>query len=435
MLKAVFYSLLMAGGIGATFANPLYGAVTCILAYLLNPQVIVGDFLDVRFQLYVTIAFFISLFIQRNKRQGGLAGAVWPIVLLWLFVAIGAMSATWAVVSPQQSIEQISELAKTVLMVTGLVIVVQTERDLKVIVTACIIGAWHAALMHTFGVKWGYVSQSFGKEIGILPDGQTPVMILLLPLTAVTAMMGATRKERLLSWCALPFLLNSIVSTYQRTGFVSLAVEIVAMLFFFPKRLFLRVLPVLIAGGALFVFRLTPEDYWSKMKTIRTPTEEASANSRFIINSASWRILADYPMGVGYRNYPDVSPRYLPPELLTDGRRSAHDSYLSIACETGVLGFAVWIAAFAGALLFCNRIRRHIDFAALNSIGTYALATQVGLLGWLAGGFFQADHEVDPAYWLVAFAVILTRLQRAREADAGDIGCKEADAGVPATVI
>ena len=70
-------------------------------------------------------------------------------------------------------------------------------------------------------------------------------------------------------------------------------------------------LPVVLVGIALFVFRLAPADYWARMQTIEAPTQESSANSRFLIANASLQILADYPMGVGYRNYPDVSPRYL----------------------------------------------------------------------------------------------------------------------------
>jgi O-antigen ligase len=216
----------------------------------------------------------------------------------------------------------------------------------------------------------------------------------------------------------------------MRTGFVSLAVEVMAMLFLFPKRIVLRLLPVGIVGMALFVYRLTPDDYWDYMGTIRTPTEEASANSRFIINAASLEMLKDYPMGVGYRNYPDVSPRYLSGEMLTGGRRSAHNSYFSIVCETGIIGFIVWISAFVGALALCLRIRKGIDFANVRPIDTYALAIIVGLLGWIAGGCFQADHEVDPAYWFVGFSIILMRLHRTAECNPEDDNLTTQDAAL-----
>ncbi len=119
------------------------------------------------------------------------------------------------------------------------------------------------------------------------------------------------------------------------------------------------------------------------MSTIEAPTEEASANSRFVIASASLRMLADYPMGVGYRNYPDVSPRYLDTTFLTHGRRSAHNSFFSVACETGYLGFAVWISAFAGAIWLCRRIRKAANFSRLTQVDIYAMGIEIGLYGWL----------------------------------------------------
>src|SRR6202040_181759 len=107
------------------------------------------------------------------------------------------------------------------------------------------------------------------------------------------------------------FVLDGLVETYERTAFVGLAVECVLLMLLLPKRLVLKVLPVLAIALALFVFRLTPVDYWDRMTTILTPTQEGSANSRFVINDTSRAMLADHPMGVGYRNYGYVSPQYL----------------------------------------------------------------------------------------------------------------------------
>ena len=122
------------------------------------------------------------------------------------------------------------------------------------------------------------------------------------------------------------------------------------------------------------------------MQTIEAPTQESSANSRFLIANASLQILADYPMGVGYRNYPDVSPRYLSADLLTGGKRSAHNSFFSVACETGYLGFLAWISAFVGTIWYCRRIRKTADFRRLSRVEIYAMGIEIGLYGWLLGG-------------------------------------------------
>jgi len=257
-------------------------------------------------------------------------------------------------------------------------------------------------------------------------------MVLFVPMLVLLAMLGS-KTERILSWLALPFVLDSIVGTYQRTGFVCLAVEGLLFAIMVPRRITVRLLPVLAIGVGLLLFQFTPKNYWEWVSTISAPTQEASANSRFAVNEASIRMFLDYPMGVGYRNYPDVSPRYLPKSLLSKGRRSAHNSFFAVLCETGVLGFAAWICAFGGAIWLMRRLRRSRDGEDLTNLAVYALGIELGLYGWMVGGLFQALHEVDPAYWFVGFAIVLTRLHGQEGSEWKPLGAAEpSDIGVGA---
>ncbi len=415
MLRLTFYLALTLVALVATFVSPVGGVVACLGAYLLNPSIFLGDDI-LRFQLVTSAAFILTVMIHRpaGVPRAGREGRI--IVMLWVFLAIGFASALWAEVSSQQALDAIYEVFKTVLFVTLMVKAIEREDQLSLVLTACIAGVWHAALAHTFGVRWGYVPNRFGAEFGVLPDVQMPVMVLFVPLLIVIAIFNRGR-QRLLAAMALPFVVNSIVVTYRRTGFVSLAVEAALLMLLLPARVKLRAAPFVAAAVCLFVFRLAPEDYWERMNTITTPTEERSANSRLVVTGASLRMLADHPFGVGYRNYPVVSPRYLAPEYLTEGRRSSHNSYFAIACETGLPGFVAWISAFLGGVLLLRRIRKTTDWRAPSRVAVYAIGLEFGMYGWFAGGVFQADHEVDPAYWFLGFAVILTRLHaRARQA-------------------
>ena len=115
-------------------------------------------------------------------------------------------------------------------------------------------------------------------------------------------------------------------------------------------------------------------------------------------------------MGVGYNNYADVSPRYLPRQMLTNGRRPAHNTYFSVVCETGIGGFLAWVVAFGGAAWRLRKIRRTSDMTRPGLVTLYAMGLEIGLYGWMVQGFFHSDHEVDPAFWFIAFAIVLSRL-------------------------
>jgi hypothetical protein len=406
MIRIVVYLGLTGFGLVATLCNPLAGAITCLEAYLLNP----GIFVDgVRFQLITTIAFLAScmLYQPRGAPRVGAEGSV--LTALWAFTGIGALTSLWAVVDSQLALDTTFELAKTILMISLIVRVIRTEAHLSIVSWACLIGLSHGAFAHTFGVKFGYVPASFALDSGVFPDSQGSVVELFVPMFLLLAAHG-TRYERVFSFLALPVVCNSIITTHQRTYFLVMAVECVLLVLLLPKKAVRRLLPILAVGCGVVLFRLTPSHYWEWYGTIADPTNEASANGRFTLAEVSGRMLMDHPMGVGAGNFTVVSPQYLPAEALTEGKRSSHNAYTTVACENGFLGFGLWAYAFAAALWILRRIRKSVQGGTPNRIELYAMGLEVGLLGWLVGGLTQGDSGTDPAYWFVALSVVLRRL-------------------------
>lgn len=411
MLKLGLYLGLTVFGLIAALFSPLAGAVAVVEAYLLNPAALSIDGGAVHYQLWLTIAFVIGLLINRRSPVPAAGREGWVLKALWIYLAIATASAAWAVISSQMALNGVYEIAKTILVATIIITVIRDERDFRILMMACLIGLLHAGILDTFGVRLGYVEASLRRESGILPDAECAVYILFVPTFLLLAMFG-TRKERIFSWCALPFILNGLVGTYQRAAFVALVLQALLLLLLLPRRITLRLAPLLIAAACLFVFRLTPQNYWNRIATLEAPTHEASAESRIVVAHASLAMFADHPFGVGYSNYGDVSPRYLPEGLLTEGRRTAHSTFFTVLCETGFLGFSAWAASFGGAIYLLRRVRKSSDPSNLSRIQLYAMALELGLYGWFITGLFQGNQETDPAYWFLTFAVIITRLQR-----------------------
>lgn len=415
MLKTVLYITLTLLGMGYTLFWPAAGVVSCIGAYLLNPVAFGGE-VGFRYQFWTMVVFVVSLLIYRPSGLQRVGREAWPLYLLWAYIALAAIGGFFAEIDSDLAFQALYEVFKTVLFTALLTLALNSERAVSWTIKACVLGILHASILFTFGVRFGYVPHSLGRGAsGVMPDPQAGVTVLFVPLLLIMALRGST-KERLLAWLAIPFVLDGAVETYERTALVAIAVEGLILLLFLPRRLTLRILPVLAIAGALFVFRLAPPDYWEKMGTILTPHEEGSAASRFVINDASWRMFKDHPLGVGYRNYPWVSPRYLDAGYLTvddqgEGVRAAHNTFFSVLCESGLHGFLIWAGAFGGALLIFRKIRKGADPANPTAIEIYAMGLEVGLYGWLAGGWFQSYQEVDPAFWFVGLAVVLRRLQ------------------------
>src|SRR5579875_3651382 len=116
MVRLAFYLLLTVIGLGATLVSPFAGAVTSLSAYLLNPPVITQEALGIHYQQWATLAFILSYLIHRRRQLPPVRQEGRLLVLLWIFVAIGALSAAWAVISAQTALNAVNEMFKTMLV-------------------------------------------------------------------------------------------------------------------------------------------------------------------------------------------------------------------------------------------------------------------------------------------------------------------------------
>src|ERR1039458_1578361 len=115
MLKLAFYLGLTGLGALATFWDPLYGAVACVLAYLFNPAAIAMDTEGFRFQLWITIAFLTSVLLHRPKPTGAEAPSGHVLAGMWIFVALcsAIMAAALRIAKPHSS-EVASEITHSI---------------------------------------------------------------------------------------------------------------------------------------------------------------------------------------------------------------------------------------------------------------------------------------------------------------------------------
>jgi len=130
---------------------------------------------------------------------------------------------------------------------------------------------------------------------------------------------------------------------------------------------------------------------------------------RAAVWTASAAMLADFPVsGSGYGTYREVFPRYTPP-----GARArfaqAHNDYLEILLEGGLLGFALllWLVAAFG-LQVQRRIRR---VGSARRLLLYGLLAGIGALALHA--FFDFNHQIPAnALFFVTMCALLVPVSR-----------------------
>ena len=108
----------------------------------------------------------------------------------------------------------------------------------------------------------------------------------------------------------------------------------------------------------------------------------ASARQRLEILKTGWHIAASHPvLGVGIGCYREANARYAP-QL---GERDAHNTYVSVAAETGFPGLLLWLGLVGSVLI---QVRRRRALLEADDRTIQVLWIERAVIGYLVAGFF-----------------------------------------------
>jgi O-antigen ligase len=122
---------------------------------------------------------------------------------------------------------------------------------------------------------------------------------------------------------------------------------------------------------------------------------------RVAIYEANLDIIHDHPvLGLGFGRYKHAAQRYYDAHPEADRRSHAHNNYLQIAAEAGLLGLAAFGLVFATAL---RKGWTALARAPDSTAWAVAAGAWVGIVAFLAGGVTQytfGDNEVALTMWV-----------------------------------
>jgi O-antigen ligase len=227
-------------------------------------------------------------------------------------------------------------------------------------------------------------------------------------------MSHRSRRLRYLVFLCVCFLILGILATLSRGGLIALLVVSAVLL---VKRIGRKpVVWVTLIGMVVVVFGLVSSDIFPQLHYAELLGQKRmlSVYYRAMIFKAGLNMLMDYPLiGVGVGNFMESFGRYSPiPRLLA--HPMAHNSYLEVACETGLLGFIFFLSIVGIALANFESARR--KFKALNEdlLLRITEGLEVGFVGYLVAHFFASAQYAKHFWLLVALSSVLLRLHKGR---------------------
>jgi O-antigen ligase len=248
------------------------------------------------------------------------------------------------------------------------------------------------------------------------------LMELLVPIPLVVSLTRLVDdKERIVAGVAAAVMVGTVFLSGSRGGMLAISVELVFLaIVMLRQRKTIRIAVGVASFAVVLIGLLTwvgGKELTTRVSSISTEAHtELSGGMRVSIDRDALRMFRNKPLlGWGLGTFPVVYPQFR--SFYTNFFvNEAHNDYLQLLCEMGLLGFAAM--AWFLIVLYRNALHKIGDWTS-DVGGAVTLACTLGLTGILAHSFLDFNLQI-PAnaaifYVLCTVAAAPPLLQRARK--------------------
>ena len=327
-------------------------------------------------------------------------------VNLLLILALAALLSLITAISPGEAWDNLVEFLKVVAMFIVMVNVVRTDNRLRwmlwivlaVSVTTSIsaIGDYQAGRLLTGGER---IKGSIG---GLFenPNDLALHLATIVPLS-ITLFLARRGPIKLLYAACSVLMVAAIICTFSRAGFLGLIAVALVLAWKFGRKN--RTLVIVVSFVTILtVVALAPAQYGGRLTSIWGGDITGSSSARQELFWRSLLVAARYPIfGVGIGNF----------HFRSIHEQVSHNAFTQVAAE---LGFAALIFYVLFMITSIKRLRRieHETLGVKEHAKFYYLSVglQASLIGYMVASFFASVAFLWYVYYLVGYAVCLSRL-------------------------
>lgn len=370
-----------------------------------------------------------------SKLARGESLTVWPLELKMLLVIVAlAIGLLPAAVAPLETINVLTDQFLKVICVFILMInLLTTRRRLRallglLVVCGSVMGM--DAVRRYLAGEFTLSNSRIEGYVGIFsdPNDLAAGLDILLPLAIVLALTTRRKPIRLLFFACAAVLGIGTLATFSRGGFLGLIVAGGLLVWKLSRGH--RVRTVLITTLMLTVFLVAmPGNYRERLATIFNPEADKTTSAQErqkVLKNAAQVAARRFIVGVGMGNFTLYSIKDL----------KAHNSYLEILAELGVVGLVAYLILMLRPLRSLQRIEAasaHDSALPRSRDSREFYCLSVGLegaiLSYMVCSFFLSLEYFWHIYYPVACAIALRQIH-AVEADVPMADASPARSGV-----
>ncbi len=370
------------------------------------------------FAQIVAITMFVGILFSKEKKSFPInrTTVVWMLFIIWTIIS------TMFSFDVADSMAELDRFLKIQIVVAcTLLLMVNKERIIQLVwVIVFSIGF--------FGVKGGVFSIVTGLQfrIGGPPDsfieGNNEIalaILMVIPLMYFLWRHTKSKYIRLALLASMFFCAIAVIGSYSRGAFLAGIVTLFFLWIGMKKKLLPAVIVISLIIAAL---PFIPEQWYSRMDTIETYQEDASALGRINAWYTAFYMANDNPLtGGGLRAFgPQTFAMYAPnPDAVHD----AHSIYFEVLGEMGYVGILLFLLLWFFVYREAKFVYRETRTGEGNAwMADLAKMTQVSLIAYLSGGAFLGLAFFDLPYHLMCLAVLPGVILRKQASDRGGSG-------------
>lgn len=384
--------------------NTFIGYILFVLFVFLRPQddrpLVASYHLPQIILIVVTVSFLINYVARGKKTLIIKDGTVALFVAFFCWMLISSFFAVY----PGVAWAGVREFLFIIILFYLTIHIIDDRKKLKILLITLLFCGLNFAYMLQF--KGSHMMENIGSQefyrlnfirynINFGQPNYLAFTMIFMFFVAVALTLYTKYKtlKLLLFSCGIVF-----VYTLMQTASRGATIAFLVALFFFwlyskRKAIYLLIFIIVIAI-ALPVAQAYLPNYFLRVETMKNYSEDSSSTGRLELWKKGLEFVSNKPgFGIGWNNFDKLT------------FNSSHNSYIQVASELGLAGFAIWIIFFFNSWKNIHLLRKMIDNKDI--LHYAALGLEISLIGYAAQSLTSGIGHRELFYFIVAISIAI----------------------------
>lgn len=404
MRDILIIAIVMAGALAA-LRRPWIGIMLWTWLSIMNPhRYSWGLAYSAPLAAITAVSVMLGLLMTKERESPFKASPVTWFVLFMIWITISWLAGLDVV----GDYDQWKKVMKIDVMIVVSLMLLHSKQHVFALMWVC------AGSLALLGIKGGFFTLKSGGGFHVwgppgsfIEDNNEFALALVMAIPLLRFLQLQLQKAWARHGMTAVMVLCAAAALGSQSRGALLAISAMAFYLWWNGKNKLRIgLTILMVAIPLILFM--PDTWVSRMSTIGTYQEDASAMGRISAWWSAWNSAWHYPFGVGFDSArPELFALYSP---YPDAVHAAHSIYFQVLGNHGFVGLVLFLGIFVTTWRSAGWLR-HQKFPAQEARWCSELGTlcQVSLAGYAVGGAFLSLSYFDLPYNIMVL-VVLTRI-------------------------